>query len=398
MSQSIDYQEEISKCRTMEDITGPNGLIQRIIKDGVEQVLGREVDEYISLEKEKGNSASRNGSSHKTVKTAYGNIGVDVPRLREPGFEPEIIKKRAVVEDGLESQIISMYAKGMTVRDISEHIQTLYGIELSAASISNITDKISDESKDWYSRTLDRFDPVIFLDAVHFKVREEGRIVTKAAYVALGINGEGYKDILGIWIGENEGAKFWLKVCNELKNRGVQDILIVCIDGLKGFPDAIKTVFPETRIQLCIIHQIRNTLKYVAYKDQKAFMRDLKRVYGAESEEIAMSNLEGMMDAWPKYRVVLDNWLEKWENLSTYFSYGYQIRRLIYTTNTIEGFNRQIRKVTKSKSLFPNDESLKKTLYLSTRDIIRKWSMPYRDWGETYGQFAIEFGDRVKLA
>ena len=398
MSQSIDYQEEISKCRTMEDITGPNGLIQRIIKDAVEQVLGREVDEYISLEKEKGNSASRNGSSHKTVKTAYGNIGVDVPRLREPGFEPEIIKKRAVVEDGLESQIISMYAKGMTVRDISEHIQALYGIELSAASISNITDKISDESKDWYSRTLDSFYPVIFLDAVHFKVREEGRIVTKAAYVALGINGEGYKDILGIWIGENEGAKFWLKVCNELKNRGVQDILIVCIDGLKGFPDAIKTVFPETRIQLCIIHQIRNTLKYVAYKDQKAFMRDLKRVYGAESEEIAMSNLEGMMDAWPKYRVVLDNWLEKWENLSTYFSYGYQIRRLIYTTNTIEGFNRQIRKVTKSKSLFPNDESLKKTLYLSTRDIIRKWSMPYRDWGETYGQFAIEFGDRVKLA
>lgn len=398
MSQSIDYQEEISKCRTMEDITGPNGLIQRIIKDAVEQVLGREVDEYISSEKEKGNSASRNGSSHKTVKTAYGNIGVDIPRLREPGFEPEIIKKRAVVEDGLESQIISMYAKGMTVRDISEHIQALYGIELSAASISNITDKISDESKDWYSRTLDSFYPVIFLDAVHFKVREEGRIVTKAAYVALGINGEGYKDILGIWIGENEGAKFWLKVCNELKNRGVQDILIVCIDGLKGFPDAIKTVFPETRIQLCIIHQIRNTLKYVAYKDQKAFMRDLKRVYGAESEEIAMSNLEGMMDAWPKYRVVLDNWLEKWENLSTYFSYGYQIRRLIYTTNTIEGFNRQIRKVTKSKSLFPNDESLKKTLYLSTRDIIRKWSMPYRDWGETYGQFAIEFGDRVKLA
>ena len=221
MSQSIDYQEEISKCRTMEDITGPNGLIQRIIKDAVEQVLGREVDEYISSEKEKGNSASRNGSSHKTVKTAYGNIGVDVPRLREPGFEPEIIKKRAVVEDGLESQIISMYAKGMTVRDISEHIQALYGIELSAASISNITDKISDESKDWYSRTLDSFYPVIFLDAVHFKVREEGRIVTKAAYVALGINGEGYKDILGIWIGENEGAKFWLKVCNELKNRGV---------------------------------------------------------------------------------------------------------------------------------------------------------------------------------
>jgi transposase-like protein len=255
-----------------------------------------------------------------------------------------------------------------------------------------------EEAKEWYCRTLDSFYPVVFLDAVHFKVREDGRIITKAAYVALGINGDGYKDILGIWIGENEGAKFWLKVCNELKNRGVSDILIACVDGLKGFPDAIHTVFPETRIQLCIIHQIRNTLKYIAYKDQKAFMRDLKRVYGAESEEIAMRNLEGMMDTWKKYAVVLDNWLDKWEHLSTYFCYGHQIRKLIYTTNTVEGFNRQLRKVTKSKALFPNDEALRKTIYLSTRDIIKKWSMPYRDWGETYGQFVIEFGDRARIA
>ena len=291
-----------------------------------------------------------------------------------------------------------MYAKGMSVRDISEHVQSLYGIELSAGSISNITDKVMEEAKEWYCRTLDSFYPVVFLDAVHFKVREDGRIITKAAYVALGINGDGYKDILGIWIGENEGAKFWLKVCNELKNRGVSDILIACVDGLKGFPDAIHTVFPETRIQLCIIHQIRNTLKYIAYKDQKAFMRDLKRVYGAESEEIAMRNLESMMDSWKKYAVVLDNWLDKWEHLSTYFCYGHQIRKLIYTTNTVEGFNRQLRKVTKSKALFPNDEALRKTIYLSTRDIIKKWSMPYRDWGETYGQFVIEFGDRARIA
>lgn len=398
MSQELDYQKELSKCSTMADITGPDGLVQKIIKDAVEQVLGREISEHITSEKEKGNQISRNGTSRKTVKTPYGAIGLDVPRLRETGFEPEIIKKRAVVEEGLESQVISMYAKGMTVRDIADHLQALYGIELSAASISNITDKVSDEAKEWYSRTLESFYPVVFLDAVHFKVREEGRIVTKAAYIALGINGEGYKDILGIWIGENEGAKFWMKVCNELKNRGVQDILIACIDGLKGFPDAIRTIFPETRIQLCIIHQIRNTLKYVAYKDQKAFMRDLKRVYGAESEEIAMQNLERMMDDWKKYGVVLESWLDKWENLSTYFSYGYQIRRLIYTTNTVEGFNRQLRKVTKSKALFPNDEALKKTLYLSTQDIVKKWSMPYRDWGETYGQFAIEFGERAKIA
>ena len=264
----------------MEDITGPNGLIQKVIKDAVEQVLRKEVNKYIADTKENGNRGSKNGSSPKTIKTAYGKIGIDVPRTREPGFEPEIIKNRTVVEEGLESQIISMYAKGMSVRDISEHVQSLYGIELSAGSISNITDKVMEEAKEWYCRTLDSFYPVVFLDAVHFKVREDGRILTKAAYVALGINGDGYKDILGIWIGENEGAKFWLKVCDELKNRGVSDILITCVDGLKVFPDAIHTVFPETRIQLCIIHQIRNTLKYIAYKDQKAFMRDLKRVYG----------------------------------------------------------------------------------------------------------------------
>lgn len=304
MTQQLNYQEELSKCNTMQDITGPDGLVQKVIRDAVEKILNREIDEYISEENEKGNHVTRNGNSQKTLKTSYGNICVDVPRTRETGFEPDIIKKRVVLDEGLENQIISMYAKGMTVRDITEHLQTLYGVELSAASISNITDKVTDESKEWYSRTLEAFYPVVFLDAVHFKVREDGRIITKAAYVALGINGEGHKDILGIWIGENEGAKFWLKVCTELKNRGIQDILIVCIDGLKGFPDAIHTVFPQTRVQLCVIHQIRNTMKYVSYKDQKAFMKDLKRVYGAESEEIAMQNLESMMDSWKKYQAV----------------------------------------------------------------------------------------------
>lgn len=397
MSQNFNYEEAVSGCRTMEDITGPDGLIQKIIKDAVQHVLEQEINEYITSEKKKGNTVARNGSTHTKLKTSYGKIGIDVPRTRTDGFEPDIIKKRSVVEDGLESQVVSMYAKGMTTRDIVDHVQSLYGIEISPSSISNITDKVMDEAKEWYSRTLDNLYPVVFLDAVHFKVREEGRIVTKAAYVALGINSEGYKDILGIWIGENEGAKFWLKVCNELKNRGVQDILIVCIDGLKGFPDAIHTVFPETKVQLCIIHQIRSTLKYVASKDQRAFMKDLKKVYGAESEEIAMANLESMMESWKKYSVVLESWLDKWDSLSTYFCYGYQIRRLIYTTNTIEGFNRQLRKVTKSRTVFPTDDSLKKTLYLSTKDIIRKWTMPYRAWGETYGQFVIEFGDRAKM-
>ena len=396
MSQDFNYEEAVTACKTMEDITGPDGLIQKIIKDAVQHVLQQEINEYIISEKKKGNTVARNGTSHKTLKTSYGKVDIDVPRTRTDGFEPEIVKKRSVVEGGLESQVVSMYAKGMTTLDIVDHVQSLYGIELSPSSVSNITDKIVEEAKEWYSRTLDSLYPVVFLDAVHFKVREEGRIVTKAAYVALGINSEGYKDILGIWIGENEGAKFWLKVCSELKNRGVQDILVVCIDGLKGFPDAIHTVFPETKVQLCIIHQIRNTLKYVASKDQRAFMKDLKKVYGAESEEIAMANLETMMESWKKYSVILENWLEKWDSLSTYFCYGCQIRRLIYTTNTIEGFNRQLRKVTKTRAVFPTDDSLKKALYLSTKDIIKKWTMPYRAWGETYGQFVIEFGDRAK--
>lgn len=398
MSQNFNYQEALSKCKTMEDITGKDGLVQKIIKDAIEKILGKELSEYIDSQKNSGKNVLRNGSTKKIVKTAYGDINIDVPRTRVQGFEPEIIKKRAVIEEGLEKQIISMYAKGMTVRDITDHVMAMYGIELSAASVSNITDKVMEDAKDWYSRTLEKFYPIVFMDAIHYKVREEGRIVTKAAYIALGINGEGYKDILGIWIGENEGAKFWLKVCNELKNRGVEDILIVCIDGLRGFPDAIHTVFPETRIQLCIIHQIRNTLKYISYKDQKNFMYDLKKVYGAANEEIALENLGIMQDSWKKYAPVLDSWFDKWENLSTYFCYGYQIRRLIYTTNTIEGFNRQLRKVTKNKAIFPNDEALRKSLYLTTTDIIKKWSMPCRDWGETYGQFVIEFGDRAKTA
>lgn len=398
MSQNFNYQEALSKCKTMEDITGKDGLVQKIIKDAIEKILGKELSEYIDSQKNSGKNVLRNGSTKKIVKTAYGDINIDVPHTRVQGFEPEIIKKRAVIEEGLEKQIISMYAKGMTVRDITDHVMAMYGIELSAASVSNITDKVMEDAKDWYSRTLEKFYPIVFMDAIHYKVREEGRIVTKAAYIALGINGEGYKDILGIWIGENEGAKFWLKVCNELKNRGVEDILIVCIDGLRGFPDAIHTVFPETRIQLCIIHQIRNTLKYISYKDQKNFMYDLKKVYGAANEEIALENLGIMQDSWKKYAPVLDSWFDKWENLSTYFCYGYQIRRLIYTTNTIEGFNRQLRKVTKNKAIFPNDEALRKSLYLTTTDIIKKWSMPCRDWGETYGQFVIEFGDRAKTA
>ena len=255
------------------------------------------------------------------------------------------------------------------------------------------------DGKEWFNRSLDKVYPIVFLDAVHFKVKEENRIITKAAYVALAITLDGMKDVLGVWIGENEGAKFWLKVCTELKNRGVQDILSACVDGLKGFPDAIQTVFPETKIQSCIIHQIRNSFKYVASKDQKEFIADLKTVYKATSEELAMEALNEMYEKWgKKYEMVLDSWMNKWDNLSTYFDYEERIRKLIYTTNTLEGFNRQLRKVTKSKSVFPNDDALLKCIYLAITDISQKWTTPYPNWGQTIAQFKINFGNRVPIA
>ena len=400
MKQYVDSQNFTSTTQIMQ-------AMKELFRDAIQQVMESELDVELGYEKSERMSDSennnlsknyRNGYSKKTVKTQLGEIEVKVPRDRNGEYEPKIIGKYNRNADGMEEKILSLYACGMSQRDIAEQIKNLYDVEISPELVSKISEKIMPEVSDWQNRPLEEVYPFVFMDAIHYKVKEDHRYITKAAYVVLGINMEGGKDILGIWIGENEGAKFWLKVCTELKNRGIQDILIVCIDGLKGFPDAIHTVFPQTRVQLCVIHQIRNTMKYVSYKDQKAFMKDLKRVYGAESEEIAMQNLESMMDSWKKYQAVLDNWLDKWENLSTYFCYGNQIRKLIYTTNTIEGFNRQLRKVTKNKAVFPTDDALKKTLYLCTQDIVKKWSMPYRDWGETYGQFVIEFGDRARIS
>ena len=291
-----------------------------------------------------------------------------------------------------------MYSKGMSTRDISNHIEGMYGTELSATTISNITDEAMVTGKEWFNRTLDTVYPIVFMDAVHFKVREENRIVTKAIYVALGITMDGMKDVIGMWIGENEGAKFWFKVCTELKNRGVKDILIACVDGLKGFPDAIKSVFPDTAVQLCIIHQIRNSFKYISWKDQKEFIADLKGVYKATNEELGLETLNEMYNKWGnKYGMVLDSWMNNWENLSTFFGYEDRIRKLIYTTNTVEGFNRQLRKVTKTKTVFPNDEAVLKSMYLATMDITKKWTSPYSNWGLTLAQFKITFGDRLPI-
>lgn len=394
----FNYEEELSKCRSMQDITGENGLVQKIIKNAMETILQNEFNKFITTENSNSEKNYRNGYNKKNVKTEYGDVQIDMPRDRNGEFTPEILSKRVTISDGIKDQITSMYAKGMSTRDISNHIEGLYGTELSATTISNITDEAMVTGKEWFNRTLDAVYPIVFMDAVHFKVREENKIVTKAIYVALGITVEGMKDVLGMWIGENEGAKFWFKVCTELKNRGVKDILIACVDGLKGFPDAIKSVFPDTAVQLCIIHQIRNSFKYISWKDQKDFIADLKEVYKATNEELGLEALNEMYNKWGnKYGMVLDSWMNNWENLSTFFGYEDRVRKLIYTTNTVEGFNRQLRKVTKTKTVFPNDDAVLKAMYLATIDITKKWTSPYSNWGLTLAQFKINFGDRLPI-
>lgn len=394
----FNYEEELSKCRSMQDITGENGLVQKIIKDAMETILQNEFNNFLNQNKSNSERNYRNGYNKKNIKTEYGDVQIQMPRDRNGEFTPEILAKRTTISDGIKDQITSMYAKGMSTRDISNHIEGLYGTELSASTISNITDEAMVTGKEWFNRTLDPVYPIVFMDAVHFKVREENKIVTKAIYVALGITVDGMKDVLGMWIGENEGAKFWFKVCTELKNRGVKDILIACIDGLKGFPDAIKSVFPDTAVQLCIIHQIRNSFKYISWKDQKEFISDLKEVYKATNEELGLEALNEMYNKWGnKYGIVLDSWMNNWDNLSTFFGYEDRIRKLIYTTNTVEGFNRQLRKVTKTKTVFPNDDAVLKAMYLATTDITQKWTSPYSNWGLTLAQFKINFGERLPI-
>lgn len=394
----FNYEEELSKCRSMQDITGENGLVQKIIKDAMETILQNEFNNFLNQNKSNSERNYRNGYNKKNIKTEYGDVQIQMPRDRNGEFTPEILAKRTTISDGIKDQITSMYAKGMSTRDISNHIEGLYGTELSASTISNITDEAMVTGKEWFNRTLDPVYPIVFMDAVHFKVREENKIVTKAIYVALGITVDGMKDVLGMWIGENEGAKFWFKVCTELKNRGVKDILIACIDGLKGFPDAIKSVFPDTAVQLCIIHQIRNSFKYISWKDQKEFISDLKEVYKATNEDLGLEALNEMYNKWGnKYGMVLDSWMNNWENLSTFFGYEDRIRKLIYTTNTVEGFNRQLRKVTKTKTVFPNDDAVLKAMYLATTDITQKWTSPYSNWGLTLAQFKINFGERLPI-
>ncbi|WP_195510431.1 IS256 family transposase [Clostridium tyrobutyricum] len=397
----INYKEEVKKCKTMEDVVGKNGLLQRLLKDVIQNMLEAEMEDLLGREKyerdeERDYKNYRNGYSKKNIKSSVGDVKLDIPRDRNSDFEPKVVKKYEIVCNELDKKIIGLYARGMSTRDIQSELEELYGIDVSSTMISKITDKVMGSAAQWQNRTLDEIYPIVYMDAVHFKVREEHKIVTKAAYICMSLDMKGYKDILGIWIGEAEGAKFWLSVCNDLKNRGVKEILIACMDGLKGLPDAIKSVFPDVSIQNCIIHQIRNSIKYIASKDKKEFMRDLKCVYKAPNEEDALNSLDTVKDKWNhKYGIVVDSWYNNWDKLLTYFKYSPEIRRIIYTTNALEGFNRQLRKFTKIRTVFPTDESLRKSLYLATEQVMRKWISPVPNWGITLAQLTIMFKDKI---
>lgn len=372
-------------------------MVGEMLENGLEGELDDELGYTKYDYRNKEGENSRNGYSKKTLKTSFGETEIKVPRDRDGEFEPQLVKKNQTTLTGdIEEKILSMYAKGMTTSDIETHIQDIYGLECSDSTISRITDKILPVVREWQSRPLEEVYAVVFMDAIHFHVRSEGQIVKKAVYIAIGINMDGLKEVLGMWVGENESAKFWLSVMNGLKNRGLQDILIACVDGLTGFPAAIEAVYPKTEIQQCIIHQIRNTTRFVSYKDIKALMADLKKVYAAIDEQTALSELETFDEKWGnKYPKIAISWRDNWANLSTYFKYPQEVRTLIYTTNTIEGFNRQLRKVTKNKGVFPTDDSLLKMLYLAMMDITKKWTGKRREWGQIHSQLEIFFADRL---
>lgn len=401
---NFDYNSEVKKCKTIDDVLGKNGLVQRLIKDVLENILEAEMDEHLGRDKyqrqndiEPSERNYRNGYSQKNLRSSFGDVDLDIPRDRKSEFEPQIVKKYETVCNELDKKIISLYAKGMTTSDIQSEIEDLYGITISPSMVSKITDKVIATATEWQNRMLDKIYPIVYLDAMYFKVRSNGKIVNKAVYICLGYTMEGYKDILGLWVDEAEGAKFWLGICNDLKNRGVKEILIACMDGLKGLPQAIQTVFPSANIQTCIVHQIRNSIKYIASKDKKSFMKDLKEVYKAATEELALAHLDKLKETWGNsYGMVIDSWYNNWNNLSTFFDFSPRIRKMIYTTNALEGFNRQVRKYTKSRTIFPTDESLNKCVYLATMEIMEKWTQPVPNWGATLAELTLFFTEELK--
>ena len=396
-----DQIRELIKKKNLKTAGDVQEMLKEMFGKTLEQMLEAELENELGYSKynyqEKDTDNSRNGHSKKKVRSDYGELDLQIPRDRNSEFDPVVVPKNQRDISGIEDQIISMYAKGMTVRDIQEHLKNIYGMDASPTLISNITDKLLPVIKEWQNRPLGEVYPMVFMDAIHYKVRVDGHIASKAAYIAIGVGLGGYKEVLGIWIGENESAKFWLNVLNELKNRGVQDILIVSVDNLSGISEAIRASFPHTQIQKCIVHQIRNSAKYVSYKDLKQFTTDLKPVYKAVSEEAGLAALDAFDEKWGgRYPLAVKSWRNNWSEVSTFFRYPVEIRKLIYTTNMIESFHRQLRKVTKSKSVFPTDDALLKMLYLATMDVSGKWTMKIPNWRMIVSQFSIYFEDRLK--
>lgn len=383
-----------------EDIFGESGLLKQLTKALIERALQTEMNVHLGHKKNEtvvnttGNA--RNGKSKKTIQGDFGELPLDIPRDRQGSFEPQIVGKHQTRWTGFDDKILSMYARGMTVRDIQAHLQEMYGTEVSASLISSVTDEVLDEVKAWQNRALDAVYPIVYLDCIHVKVRDNGTVRNKAIYLALGINMLGEKEVLGMWISQTEGAKFWLQVVTELKNRGVQDIFIACVDGLKGFPEAIAATFPHTTVQLCIVHMVRNSLQYVGWKMRKTVAADLRQIYTASTEVDAEQRLTDFEEKWDKdYPTIGLAWRRNWQNLTTFFAYPPDIRKVIYTTNAIESMNMSLRKVTKTRGSFPNDEAALKLFYLALQNISKKWTMPIQDWRAALVRFSIQFEDRM---
>lgn len=398
----VDFNEVqrqvLEDIKAGKSLVGADGALTPLIKQIIEASLEGELDAHLN-EPEVCESNRRNGKLKKTMKSHLGSFELETPRDREGSFEPQLVKKRqTVLNQALDDKILGLFCLGMSYEDISKHLVDMYGVEISKATISSVTDKLIPIITEWRSRPLESIYPIVFLDAMFFKAREGNKVIQKAIYMILGINQQGRKDVLGFYSAEAEGANFWLGVLNDLRNRGVEDVFIACVDGLSGFPEAIQSAFPKTEVQLCIVHQIRNSLRYVASRDYKPFLKDLKRVYGADTKDLAERNLLLLDEKWgQKYPIVLKSWQTKWDYLSAYFKYTKPVRRLIYTTNPIEGFHRQVRKYTKSKGAFTSESALYKLIYAAIMQINKKWTMPVRDWAMTISQLDIFFQGRLDI-
>lgn len=405
MTKSTDMLDELIKEHLAQgkhpkELLAEGGLLKQLTKAIVERCLEGEMEDHLGYEKGeragKGGENRRNGYSKKTLTTEQGDITLGVPRDRNADFEPQVVSKRQTRLEGFDDKILAMYARGMTVRDIQAQLKEIYGADVSPTLISNVTDGVLEEVRAWQSRPLDNLYPIVFFDALVVKVRENQRVINKAVYLALAVDTNGQKELLGIWISQNEGAKFWLGILTELKNRGVQDILIACVDGLTGLDDAIQTAFPKAWVQLCIVHMVRNSLKYVSWKDRKAMAADLKSIYRAATETEAATNLDAVAAKWDhKYPTVSKSWREHWAKIIPMFAFPHDIRKVIYTTNAVESVNMTLRKASRNHRIFPTDEAVFKVMYLAAQNIAKKWTMPLRDWGAAMNQFSIEFAGRI---